>query len=253
MKHLKMRKHPKMQKHLVQFQQKRCIAMKKALMILCCLILLQGAGFTASASTGVSFTVREDKVEDESVSFVWRHPRIYGLYDTETMKILNQLLKEEGQRAYLEVRYRAMSSNERATGEIIVENTCNSGNMICFCFQTDAIDGSGTRYDSTRYLCLDTSSGKQLGFWDLFIKDGAKREAVLEIFGREVRERGEPESQWVLKKMKSIGAMSYFADDEIGVLTVLFNDQNGNTVRVSVKFSDLTLFMKPEYTSVTKH
>ena len=253
MKHLKMRKHPKMQKHLVQFQQKRCIAMKKALMILCCLILLQGAGFTASASTGVSFTVREDKVEDESVSFVWRHPRIYGLYDTETMKILNQLLKEEGQRAYLEVRYRAMSSNERATGEVIVENTCNSGNMICFCFQTDAIDGSGTRYDSTRYLCLDTSSGKQLGFWDLFIKDGAKREAVLEIFGREVRERGEPESQWVLKKMKSIGAMSYFADDEIGVLTVLFNDQNGNTVRVSVKFSDLTLFMKPEYTSVTKH
>jgi len=248
-----MRKHPKMQKHLVQFQQKRCIAMKKALMILCCLILLQGAGFTASASTGVSFTVREDKVEDESVSFVWRHPRIYGLYDTETMKILNQLLKEEGQRAYLEVRYRAMSSNERATGEVIVENTCNSGNMICFCFQTDAIDGSGTRYDSTRYLCLDTSSGKQLGFWDLFIKDGAKREAVLEIFGREVRERGEPESQWVLKKMKSIGAMSYFADDEIGVLTVLFNDQNGNTVRVSVKFSDLTLFMKPEYTSVTKH
>ncbi|HOP10595.1 MAG TPA: hypothetical protein PK629_03790 [Oscillospiraceae bacterium] len=227
--------------------------MKKALMILCCLILLQGAGFTASASTGVSFTVREDKVEDESVSFVWRHPRIYGLYDTETMKILNQLLKEEGQRAYLEVRYRAMSSNERATGEVIVENTCNSGNMICFCFQTDAIDGSGTRYDSTRYLCLDTSSGKQLGFWDLFIKDGAKREAVLEIFGREVRERGEPESQWVLKKMKSIGAMSYFADDEIGVLTVLFNDQNGNTVRVSVKFSDLTLFMKPEYTSVTKH
>ncbi len=222
-------------------------------MILCCLILLQGAGFTASASTGVSFTVREDKVEDESVSFVWRHPRIYGLYDTETMKILNQLLKEEGQRAYLEVRYRAMSSNERATGEVIVENTCNSGNMICFCFQTDAIDGSGTRYDSTRYLCLDTSSGKQLGFWDLFIKDGAKREAVLEIFGREVRERGEPESQWVLKKMKSIGAMSYFADDEIGVLTVLFNDQNGNTVRVSVKFSDLTLFMKPEYTSVTKH
>lgn len=226
---------------------------KAALMILCCLILLQGAGFTASASTGVLFTVREDKVEDEAVSFIWRHPRIYGLYDTETMKILNQLLKEEGQRAYLEVRYHVMSINERATGEIIVENTCNSGNMICFCFQTDAIDSSGTRYDSACYLCLDTSSGKRLSFWDLFIKDGAKREAVLEIFGREVRERGEPESQWVLKKIKSIGAMPYFADDENGVLTVLFNDQNGNTARVSVKFSDLELFMKPEYTSVTMH
>ena len=47
--------------------------------------------------------------------------------------------------------------------------------------------------------------------------------------------------------------MSYFADDEIGVLTVLFDDQNGNTARVSVKFSALELFMKPEYTSVTKH
>jgi len=226
---------------------------KAALMILCCLTLLQGAGFVANAGTGVSYTVREDKVNDESVSFVWRHPRIYGLYDTETMKILNQLLKEEGQRAYLEVRYKAMSINEKATGEVIVENTCNSGNMICFCYQTNAIDGSGMRYDSKRYLCLDTSSGKRLSFWDLFIKDGAKREAVLEIFGREVRERGEPESQWVLKKMKSSGATSYFADDENGVLTVLFDDQNGNTARVSVKFSVLELFLKPEYTSVTKH
>ncbi len=227
--------------------------MKKAALLLCCLLLLQGASFIAAASTGVSYNVREDKVNDESVSFVWRHPRIYGLYDTETMKILNRLLKEEGQRAYLEVRYKAMAINEKATGEIIVENTCNSGNMICFSYQTDAIDGSGTRYDSIRYLCLDTSSGKQLGFWDLFVKDGAKREAVLEIFGHEVRERGEPGSQWVLKKMKSIGAMSYFADDEIGVLTVLFDDQNGNTTRVSVKFSDLVTFMKPEYTSVTNH
>lgn len=226
---------------------------KAALMILCCLLLLQGAGFIAAASTRVSYTVREDKVIDESVSFVWQHPRIYGLYDTETMKILNRLLKEEGQRAYLEVRYKAMSINETATGEVIVKNTCNSGNMICFSYQTNAIDGRGTRYDSIRYLCLDTSSGKQLGFWDLFIKDGAKREAVLEIFGREVRERGEPDSQWVLKKIKSIGAMSYFADDEIGVLTVLFDDQNGNTTRVSVKFSDLELFLKPEYTSVSKH
>lgn len=223
------------------------------MILLCCLLLLQGAGFIATASTRVSYTVREDKVEDESVSFVWRHPRIYGLYDTETMKILNQLLKEEGQRAYLEVRYKAMSINERATGEVIVENTCNSGNMICFSYQTNAIDGRGTRFNSIRYLCLDTSSGKQLNFWDLFIKDGAKREAVLEIFGREVRERGGPDSQWVLKKMKSIGAMSYFADDENGVLTVLFNDQNGNTARVSVMFSALELFLKPEYTSVTKH
>lgn len=215
--------------------------MKKATAVLTAVVILMLTVMPMGAAA--SYTIREDGVDGEAVSFVTRYPRIYGLADARAQYRINRFFLDYS--AYAAARAATLSAldNEPATGELIVAQTYNGRGLIGFSLRQEY--HSNPAYSATVFCTMDLKTGNRLYFWELFTEGGAKREAVTRIFRNAALQRGEPGCEWVSGEIKRIGSMSFFLSDE-GSLTVIF-DKADMRALISVPLSELAPYLKPEY------
>lgn len=210
-------------------------------MLLICLMAM--SGFPASA-LGAQINVREERLGDETVAFTRQYPRINGLNDAKAQDSINRQIRQQTYAQYLKIRQTAKQSNDTATGKVLAELIFQSDGLLCIEMTTDAKIGNHDEIRHTSYLNFSLKTGKKLYFWDLFIKDGAKRQAVTECFLRAAKAHGEPEPEWVLTKIASIDTCPFYFDRNNGTLCVDVNGGNGSLL-LSVPLSELTLLFEP--------
>ncbi len=204
------------------------------------------SGLRLAAETAVSYEVREERLEDDRVSFIGRVPRIYGLSDTEVEARINADLRERC--ALICLRVRCMADNRgKAIGETAVNAAHNGGNLVNFTLCTEVTLPDGEVRRQTDRLNYDLKSGKRLFFWDLFVKDGAKRKAVSLLFMQAAGSCGEP-TDWVLQRLSQLGSLAFTVAD--GGLTVVAEREDGAAVEVTVPLASLAPALRPRFAAV---
>lgn len=197
------------------------------------------------AESAVSYTIRKEALRGETVSFELSYPRIYGMDDKNAQDKINIFLLEKARFLQRRLQSDAEKAGQAANGRLSAEVIHNSRGLLCTRF-TAMIDGGGSELGNQKHFTLDLKTGKRLYFWDLFDEDGAKRQAAEKLLLDAIRQRTEPESEWVLKDLKNIGKREFFLgkDETLGVI---FENGEAETFELSIDLAELEDLLKPSY------